>query len=79
MLLRAVLFGFALSMMGERCRPLLTLLDTVTHVVFGVVTILMHLAPIGAFGAMAFTIGKYGISSLGPAASFRRSYPLKAY
>jgi aerobic C4-dicarboxylate transport protein len=53
-------------MMGERCGPLLTLLDTVTHAVFGVVTILMRLAPIGAFGAMAFTVGKYGISSLGP-------------
>jgi aerobic C4-dicarboxylate transport protein len=65
-LLVAVLFGFALSMMGERCGPLLTLLDTVTHAVFGVVTILMRLAPIGAFGAMAFTVGKYGISSLGP-------------
>jgi aerobic C4-dicarboxylate transport protein len=65
-LLVAVLFGFALSMMGDRCRPLLTLLDTVTHAVFGVVTILLRLAPIGAFGAMAFTVGKYGISSLGP-------------
>lgn len=65
-LLVAILFGFALSMMGERCRPLLKLLDMVTQAVFGVVTILMRLAPIGAFGAMAFTIGKYGISSLGP-------------
>jgi aerobic C4-dicarboxylate transport protein len=65
-LLVAVLFGFALSMLGERCGPLLTLLDTVTHAIFGVVTILMRLAPIGAFGAMAFTVGKYGISALGP-------------
>jgi aerobic C4-dicarboxylate transport protein len=65
-LLVAVLFGFALSMMGDRCKPLLALLDTVTHAVFGVVNILMRLAPIGAFGAMAFTVGRYGIASLGP-------------
>jgi aerobic C4-dicarboxylate transport protein len=65
-LLISVLFGFALSAMGERCRPVLTLLDTATHAVFGVIDILMRFAPIGAFGAMAFTIGKYGASSLGP-------------
>ena len=65
-LLVAVLFGFALSMMGDRCKPLLSLLDTGTHAVFGVVNILMRFAPIGAFGAMAFTVGKYGIASLGP-------------
>jgi aerobic C4-dicarboxylate transport protein len=52
--------------MGERCKPLLSWLDDVTHAVFGVINILMRLAPIGAFGAMAFTIGKYGIASLGP-------------
>jgi aerobic C4-dicarboxylate transport protein len=65
-LLVAVLFGFALSMMGDRCKPLLSLLNTATHAVFGVVNILMRFAPIGAFGAMAFTVGKYGIASLGP-------------
>jgi aerobic C4-dicarboxylate transport protein len=65
-LLVALLFGFALSMMGQRCKPLLLLLDTLTHAVFGVVNILMRFAPIGAFGAMAFTVGKYGIASLGP-------------
>lgn len=62
----AVLFGFALSKVGPRCRPLVELFDALTHAVFGVVAILMRLAPIGAFGAMAFTIGKYGIASLGP-------------
>src|SRR5258707_2719187 len=46
-LLVAVLFGFALSMMGKRCKPLLSLLDTATHAVFGVVNILMRFAPIG--------------------------------
>jgi aerobic C4-dicarboxylate transport protein len=65
-LLVAILFGFALSMMGNRTKPLLALLDIVTHAIFGVVNILMYLAPIGAFGAMAFTVGKYGIGSLGP-------------
>lgn len=65
-LLVAILFGFALSMMGNRSKPLLALLDIVTHAIFGVVNILMYLAPIGAFGAMAFTVGKYGIGSLGP-------------
>jgi aerobic C4-dicarboxylate transport protein len=62
----AVLFGFALSVMGERSRPLLALLDIVTAAIFTIVNILMRLAPIGAFGAMAFTVGKYGIASLGP-------------
>jgi aerobic C4-dicarboxylate transport protein len=65
-LLVSVLFGFALSMAGPRCKPLLDLLNTLTHAVFGVVNILMRFAPIGAFGALAFTIGKYGLSSLGP-------------
>jgi aerobic C4-dicarboxylate transport protein len=62
----SILFGIALSAMGERCKPLITFIDSLTQAVFGVVNILMRLAPIGAFGAMAFTIGKYGIASLGP-------------
>ena len=62
----AVLFGFALSALGERCKPLVSVIDSLTQAVFGVVNILMRLAPIGAFGAMAFTIGKYGLASLGP-------------
>jgi aerobic C4-dicarboxylate transport protein len=65
-LLIAILFGFALSMMGERSKPLLALLNTVTQAIFGIVNILVRLAPIGAFGAMAFTVGKYGIGSLRP-------------
>jgi len=65
-LLVAVLFGFALSAVGPRCKPLVDLFDALTHAVFGVVNILMKLAPIGAFGAMAFTVGKYGITALGP-------------
>jgi aerobic C4-dicarboxylate transport protein len=65
-LLISVLFGYALSIVGARCKPLINLFDALTHAVFGVVGIVMKFAPIGAFGAMAFTIGKYGIASLGP-------------
>jgi aerobic C4-dicarboxylate transport protein len=65
-LLVSVLFGFALSIAGPKCKPLLDVMDSLTRAVFGVVAILMRFAPIGAFGAMAFTIGKYGLSSLGP-------------
>ena len=65
-LLVSVLFGFALSIVGQRCKPLVDLFDALTHAVFGVVSILMRFAPIGAFGAMAFTVGKYGIGALGP-------------
>jgi len=65
-LLVAILFGFALSSMGPRCKHVVDLFDGMTHAVFGVVNIVMRLAPIGAFGAMAFTIGKYGITALGP-------------
>jgi aerobic C4-dicarboxylate transport protein len=64
----ALLFGFAMSAMGPRCRPLLDLVDALTQAVFKVVAIVMRFAPIGAFGAMAFTVGKYGIASLGPLA-----------
>jgi aerobic C4-dicarboxylate transport protein len=62
----SLLFGFALSLAGPRCKPLIDFLDALTRAVFGVVAILMRFAPIGAFGAMAFTVGKYGLASLGP-------------
>jgi aerobic C4-dicarboxylate transport protein len=65
-LLVAILFGFALSLVGPKCKPVVELFDALTHAVFGVINILMKLAPIGAFGAMAFTVGRYGIASLGP-------------
>jgi aerobic C4-dicarboxylate transport protein len=60
----AILFAFALFMLGERGKPLLNLIDTVSHALFNIVGIIMKVAPIGAFGAMAFTIGKYGVGSL---------------
>jgi aerobic C4-dicarboxylate transport protein len=62
----SLLFGFALSVAGPRCKPLVDLLEALTRAVFGIVAILMRFAPIGAFGAMAFTVGKYGLASLGP-------------
>jgi aerobic C4-dicarboxylate transport protein len=62
----ALLFGFALSAAGPRAKPLVEIIDSLTHVVFRVVNILMKFAPIGAFGAMAYTVGKFGLASLGP-------------
>ena len=72
----AILFGLALSALGDRGKPLVTLLDSLTQAVFGIVNILMRLAPIGAFGAMAFTVGKYGIASLGPLAKLIATFYL---
>ncbi|MDD2899579.1 MAG: dicarboxylate/amino acid:cation symporter [Desulfuromonadaceae bacterium] len=63
-LLFAILFGFALSMLGDRGKVVFKFIDEVSHVLFGIVGVIMKLAPIGAFGAMAFTIGKFGLGSL---------------
>ena len=63
-LLVAILFGIALAMFGERGEKLLDALRMLTAVVFRIVRILMYAAPIGAFGAIAFTIGQYGIATL---------------
>jgi aerobic C4-dicarboxylate transport protein len=63
-LLVAILFGVALSLTGARGEPVLGLLKAVTAIVFRIVHILMYAAPIGAFGAMAFTIGQYGVATL---------------
>jgi aerobic C4-dicarboxylate transport protein len=63
-LLVSILFGIALALLGDRGERLLDTLRTITAVVFRVVRIVMYAAPIGAFGAMAFTIGQYGIGTL---------------
>jgi aerobic C4-dicarboxylate transport protein len=60
----SILFGFALSMLGERGKVVFKVIDEFAHVLFGVVGIIMKAAPIGAFGAMAFTIGRFGLGSL---------------
>jgi aerobic C4-dicarboxylate transport protein len=64
-LLFAILFGFALMALGERGHRLRDIIDDASHAVFGVIAIVMKAAPIGAFGAMAYTIGKFGPSALG--------------
>ena len=63
-LLIALLFGFALHRCGGRGTPVFDLVEKTSHVLFGIVGIIMRLAPLGAFGAMAFTIGTYGVASL---------------
>jgi aerobic C4-dicarboxylate transport protein len=64
-LLFAILFGFALMALGERGHRLREIIDDTAHAVFGVIAIVMKAAPIGAFGAMAYTIGKFGPAALG--------------
>lgn len=63
-ILFSLLFSFALSRLGSKVAPLVDGLDMFLHGMFGVVRIVMHLAPIGAFGGIAFTIAKYGIGTL---------------
>jgi aerobic C4-dicarboxylate transport protein len=63
-LLFSVLFGFALHRFGGRGTLVFDFVEKTSHVLFGIVAIIMKVAPIGAFGAMAFTIGKYGVGSL---------------
>src|SRR5262249_34127155 len=60
----AIRFAFALFLLGERGKPVLNFIDIISHTLFGVVGIIMRVAPLGAFGAMAFTIGKYGLGTL---------------
>src|ERR1700754_620766 len=60
----AILFAFGLQALGERGKALLNVIDQASYALFGVVGIIMKVAPIGAFGAMAFTIGKYGVATL---------------
>lgn len=63
-LMFSVLFGFALHRLGSYGKPLLDMIDRFAHVMFNIINMIMKLAPIGAFGAMAFTIGQYGVGSL---------------
>jgi len=60
----SVLIGFALSKIKEKALPLLNVIQSLEDALFGIIKMIMKLAPIGAFGAMAFTIGKYGVGSL---------------
>ncbi|WP_153945124.1 cation:dicarboxylate symporter family transporter, partial [Acinetobacter baumannii] len=60
----AVLFGVSLAGMGKAGKPVIEFFDKIAHVFFGIVNIIMKVSPIAAFGAMSYTIGKFGVSSL---------------
>lgn len=60
----SVIFAFALQRMGDYGKPILEFIDRIAQVMFGIINMIMKVAPIGAFGAMAFTIGQYGVGSL---------------
>src|ERR1700694_5231400 len=62
----SVLFGYVLSRLGERGKPVGALVESLSQVVFGIIHVLMRFAPLGAFGAMAYTIGRFGMGSLKP-------------
>ena len=61
----SLLFGYVLSTLGHKAKPVKDVIDAGSALVFGSINVLMRLAPIGAFGAMAFTVGRYGVSVLG--------------
>ena len=74
----AILFGFALMAMGKRGETLLDFIDQAANATFGVINIVMKAAPLGAFGAMAYTVGKYGPQSLGNLAGLVATFYLTA-
>jgi aerobic C4-dicarboxylate transport protein len=63
-LMFSLMFGFALHRMGDYGRPVLEFIDRIAQVMFNIIGMIMKVAPLGAFGAMAFTIGQYGVGSL---------------
>ena len=75
----SLLFGFALHSFGAAGRPLFEAIERISHVLFGVVGIIMKVAPIGAFGAMAFTIGKHGVGSLAQLAKLMGAFYLTCF
>lgn len=78
-LLVSILFGFGLAMMGEQGRPLFEIVGWLSKAVFNIVRIVMHAAPIGAFGAMAFTIGKTGLAAIAHLAGLIGAFYLTAF
>ena len=78
-LLIAMLFGSALAVMGEPAKPVIGLIEALSKAFFRIVHVITSLAPIGAFGAMAFTIGKYGIESLLPMMKLIGTFYLTAF
>ena len=78
-LLFAILFGFSLMALGERGHSVRRFVDDMAHAIFGVIAIIVKAAPIGAFGAMAYTIGRYGPSALGNLAFLIGTFYLTAF
>ncbi|HEX8956272.1 MAG TPA: dicarboxylate/amino acid:cation symporter [Burkholderiaceae bacterium] len=78
-LLFSVLFGLALAHIGAKGKPVVALIDSLSAAIFRVVDIIMKAAPIGAFGAMAFTIGKYGFHALIPLAKLMGAFYLTSF
>ena len=78
-LLFAVLFGFALSALGARGDGVRQGIDSIANVIFRLLSIIMRLAPIGAFGAMAFTIGRYGLAALVPLLKLMAAFYLTSF
>jgi aerobic C4-dicarboxylate transport protein len=74
----AILFGFSLMALGERAHPVRALIDDVAHAMFGVIAIIVKAAPLGAFGAMAYTIGRFGPQALGNLAGLIATFYLTA-
>ena len=70
----AILTGIAMALVGERAQPLAALVASAEAVVFRLVSILMRAAPVGAFGAMAFTVGQYGVGALASLAGLVASF-----
>lgn len=64
----AILFGFALHRIGEKGRPVFDFIQSISEVIFSIINMIMKVAPLGAFGAMAYTIGEHGVTSLIPLA-----------
>jgi aerobic C4-dicarboxylate transport protein len=75
-LLLAILVAVGISFMGRRGEPVVRALDAAAHVLFGVIRVIMYAAPIGAFGGMAFTVGKYGTQVLGNLAQLMGTFYL---
>jgi aerobic C4-dicarboxylate transport protein len=72
----AILFGYAMTRLGERGRAVHQFIEECSHIFFAMMNVLMKLAPLGAGGAMAFTIGRYGVEALRPLATLMASFYL---